>query len=159
MPLLELDLSSPVLALASATALGFLVGLVPIGMAELLALAIGAVMPPALSLAMLALFTVAHVAGKVPWYWLGRQSDRATHPHVQAFIAKARAMMARQPAYSAGLLATAALASVPPFHLAAIAAGIARFNVVTFLAVCLAGRAVRFGALASVPALLRALVA
>jgi membrane protein YqaA with SNARE-associated domain len=155
----ELNLSSPLLAILSAGALGFVVGLVPIGLAEALALAIGAVMPPALSLTMLATFTAAHVLGKLPWYWLGRQAERVEHPRAKAFIARTREMLAHRSGYGAGLLAAAALASVPPFHLAAIAAGMVRFNLGAFLALCLAGRAVRFSILASVPSLLRALFA
>ena len=155
---LQLDVSSPTLALVSAAATGFLVGLVPIGLAEALALAIGAVVPPALSLAMLAVFVVAHVLGKVPWYLLGTQADRVTHPRALEVIARARKAVGRRPVYGAGLLASAALASVPPFHLAAVVAGMTRFRLGAFLGVCLAGRAVRFGALASVPALLRALL-
>jgi membrane protein YqaA with SNARE-associated domain len=156
---LALDLSSPALALLSAAALGFLVGLFPIGMAEVLAVAIGAVVPPALSLALLGVFTLAHVAGKVPWYWLGTQAGRVTHPRGVALIAQARELLGRRPAYGLGLLGSAALASVPPFHVAAIAAGIVRVRFWAFLAVCLAGRTVRFSALASVPALVRALLA
>jgi len=154
----ELNLSSPLLAVLSAGVLGFVVGLVPIGLAEALALAIGAVMPPALSLTMLAVFTAAHVLGKLPWYWLGRQADRVQHPRATALIARAREILASRRQYGAGLLAAAALASVPPFHLAAIAAGMVRYNLGAFLAVCLAGRAVRFAILASVPALFRGLI-
>lgn len=156
---LELNLTSPVLAILSAGALGFVVGLFPVGLAEALAVAIGAVVPPALSLAMLAVFTVAHVMGKLPWYWLGWRAERVQHPRAKRFIARTREMLARRSAYGTGLLAAAAVASVPPFHLAAIAAGMVRYNFGAFLAVCLAGRAVRFAILASVPSLLRALLA
>ena len=154
---LALDLSSPVLAVLSAAALGFAVGFVPIGLAEVLAVTIGAVTPPGLALAMLAAFTVAHVLGKVGWYWLGTLADRVTHPRSRALIGQAKELMSKRPAYSAGILGSAALASVPPFHLAAIAAGIARYPFGRFMIVCLAGRAIRFAALASVPSLIRAL--
>jgi membrane protein YqaA with SNARE-associated domain len=152
----ELDLSSAALALWSAGVLGFLVGIVPIGLAEVFALAIGAVRPPGLALAMLGVFTATHVGAKLLWYWLGTLSDRVTHAKSRALIERGRAVLDRHPAYGAGVLAASAVASIPPFHLAAIAAGIARYPFVRFVLLCLAGRAVRFGAIAAVPALLRA---
>ncbi len=152
----ELDLSSPALALWSAGVLGFLVGALPVGLAEVVALAIGAARPPGLALAMLGVFTATHVAAKVIWYWLGTLADRVTHAPTRALIERGRAQLAHHPALGAGVLAASAVLSLPPFHLAAIAAGITRYPLWRFVAVCLAGRAVRFGAIAAVPALIRA---
>jgi membrane protein YqaA with SNARE-associated domain len=155
-----IDVGSPALAFWSAIATGFITGLVPIGLAEAAALAIGTVAPPSLALALLAAFTVAHVAGKLGWYWLGTFADRVTErsPRTHAFIARAREVMARHPGYGVGVLASAAVASVPPFHLAAIAAGIARIPFLRFVLVCLAGRAVRFALIGAVPAATRAIL-
>jgi membrane protein YqaA with SNARE-associated domain len=154
------DVTSPALALWSAIVTGFITGLIPIGLAEAAALAIGAVEPPSLALTLLGVFTVAHVAGKIGWYWLGTFADRVTEksPRTHGFIMKARAVMAEHPAYGAGVLATAAFASVPPFHLAAIAAGIARIPFWRFILICMAGRLVRFAVIASVPSLVRAVM-
>jgi len=152
-----LDLSSPLLALWSAGALGFLVGLAPVGLAEVLAVAIGTVVPTRLALAMLVLFTAAHVAAKALWYWVGAFADRVPHPRIREFIARAQALIARHPGYGTGVLAASALLSVPPFHLAAIASGIARIPFGRFVAVCLIGRAVRFGFLAGFPWVIRQL--
>ena len=153
-----LDLSSPLLALGSAALLGFLVGIIPIGLAEVLAIAIGAVMPRQLAIAMLVLFTIAHVAAKVPWYFVGAYADRVRHDGSQRLIARARVLLSRHPAFGLGLLAASAVLSVPPFHLAAIAAGLTRLPFVRFVVVCLAGRSVRFGVLALAPALLRSVL-
>lgn len=146
-----LDLSSPALALGSAALLGFLVGVVPIGLAEVLAIAIGAVRPRGLAIGMLALFTLTHVAAKVLWYWVGAYADRIRHERTQAFIARARSLLARHPGFGLGLLGASAVLSVPPFHLAAIAAGLTRLPFGRFVAICLAGRFLRFGVLAGVP--------
>jgi len=145
----------------SAIATGFVTGLLPIGLAEAAALTIGAVQPPGLALTLLAAFTAAHVAGKIGWYFLGTAADRLTDrsPRLQGYVAKARELMAQHPIYSAGVLAAAAVASIPPFHLAAIAAGITRMSFGVFLVVCLCGRAVRFAAIAAVPGLVRAMFA
>ena len=151
-----LDLSSPPVALWSSAALGFLVGMAPVGLAEVLAVAIGTVRPPRLALAMLLVFTLAHVTAKVLWYWVGWFADRAPHARTREAIAKARALLARHPAYGLVALGASAVLSVPPFHLAAIASGIARLPFGRFVAVCLAGRLVRFGALAGASGLVRA---
>ena len=153
-----LDLSSPLLALASAALLGFLVGIVPVGLAEVLAVAIGAVEPPALAIAMLALFTLTHVAAKALWYWIGVHADRVRHERTRQFIARAREFLARHPGYGLGVLGSSAILSVPPFHLAAIAAGLVRIPFGRFLATCLAGRAMRFGILGGAVTVIRHLM-
>lgn len=149
------DLSSPLVALGSAALLGFVSGILPTGMAEALAVAIGFVEPPQLSLGMYLAFTVAHVAAKLPWYWAGTHADRITTPWVVRFVARARELLRRRPGYGVGVLALSAVASVPPFHLSSIAAGITRIPVLGFVLICLAGRLVRFGVLAGVPMLMR----
>ena len=154
-----IDPSSPLLAVATALLTGFLVGILPVGLAEVAAVAIGVVQPPGLSLAMLAAFTVAHVAAKVPWYVLGTLAERVAHPRAQRLTERARAMVARYRHFGDGLLAVSALTSVPPFHLAAIASGLVRLPFWRFVLICLVGRAIRFGLLAAVPSVLRAWLA
>ena len=141
----------------TALATGFAFGILPVGLAEVAAVAIGVVQPPGLAVAMLAAFTFAHVAAKLPWYVLGTRAERLQHPRAQAFTARARALIARYPGFGVGLLGVSALTSVPPFHLAAIASGLVRIPFGRFVLICLAGRTVRFGVLAAVPALVRAL--
>lgn len=153
-----LDLSSPLIALWSAGALGFLVGLAPVGLAEVLAVAIGTVEPPSLALGMLATFTLAHVAAKVLWYWVGAYAHRVRHARSQELIGKARGLLERHPAYGSAVLASSAVLSVPPFHLAAIASGIVRIPFGRFVLICLLGRAIRFGLLGAAPTLVRALL-
>lgn len=131
-------------------------------MAEALALGIGVVQPPGLALAMWVAFTVAHVAAKVPWYWVGTRADRffvvGERKRAARFVERAREMLQKRPSYGAGVLLLSALASVPPFHLASIAAGMTRIPFVPFVVICLSGRLVRFGLLAAVPGALRAML-
>lgn len=152
----EFDPASPFIAVLSAAASGFLVGILPVGLAEVAALGIGLVRPPGLALAMLTAFTLGHVGAKVPWYVAGSLAARLPPGRIAETVARGRTLLAERPAYGTGLLAVSALTSIPPFHLAAIAAGIVRIPFARFVVVCLAGRALRFGALASVPALIRA---
>lgn len=151
-----IDPQSPVLALLTAFTTGFAVGILPVGLAEVAAVAIGVVQPPRLALAMLAAFTLAHVVAKLPWYALGMRAERLSHPRARAFTERARALTARYPGFGVGLLGASALTSVPPFHLAAIASGLVRIPFGRFVLICLAGRTVRFGVLAAVPTLIRA---
>jgi membrane protein YqaA with SNARE-associated domain len=150
-----IDPSSPLLAILTAAATGFAVGILPVGLAEVAAVAIGVVLPPGLALAMLAAFTAAHVGAKLPWYALGMAADRLRQPRAVAFTARARALVEKYPSFGFSLLFASALTSVPPFHLAAIASGIVRIPFVRFVLLCLAGRALRFGILAGAPLLLR----
>jgi len=151
-----IDPQSPIAAVLIAFATGFALAILPIGLAEVAAVAIGVVQPPRLALAMLAAFTLAHVAAKLPWYALGMRAERLSHPRARAFTERARTLTARYPSFGVGLLGASALTSVPPFHLAAIASGLVRIPFGRFVLICLAGRSVRFGLLAAVPSLLRA---
>lgn len=151
------DLSSPWLAIGSAFVLGALSGILPTGVAEASAVAIGVVQPTRLSVLMWIAFTVGHVAAKVPWYWIGSHADRVRNVRVARWVTRAREMLAKRPGYGLSVLALSALTSVPPFHLASIAAGITRIPFVPFVLLCLGGRLLRFGVLGAIPQLLRAL--
>lgn len=153
----EFDLRSPALALWSAAAAGAATGILPIGLAEATALAIGLVSPRWLAFAMGLAFTLGHVAAKLPWYTLGRHADRATGRWGAPYIAKARALLASRPSYGVGVLGLSAVLSVPPFHLAAIAAGLVGVPFAPFVTTCLGGRLLRFGVLVTAPQLLRPL--
>ncbi|MFN0098074.1 MAG: VTT domain-containing protein [Gemmatimonadaceae bacterium] len=152
----ELNLQSPPLAIASAALAGFAVGILPIGLAEVAAIAIGAVAPSWLAVTMLVVFTASHVGSKWIWYVIGSLAERIRHPMALRMIARTREFLERNPAYGPSTLAAGALLSVPPFHLTAIAAGIIRLPVAQFLLICFGGRLLRFGILASAPTLWRA---
>lgn len=153
----EFDLRSPALALWSAAAAGAATGILPIGLAEATALAIGLVSPRGLAFAMGFTFTLGHVAAKLPWYALGRHADRAAGRVGARYVTRAREMLAARPGYGVGVLGLSAVLSVPPFHLSAIAAGLIRVPFGAFVATCLGGRLLRFGVLVTAPQLLRPL--
>jgi membrane protein YqaA with SNARE-associated domain len=151
-------LRSPALALWSAAAAGVATGILPIGLAEATALAIGLVSPRWLAFAMGFAFTLGHVAAKLPWYGLGLHADRAVGRIGSTYLARARDFLAARPGYGVGVLGVSAVLSVPPFHLAAIAAGLVRVPFLPFVAMCLGGRLLRFGVLVAAPQLLRPLL-
>lgn len=152
------DPSSPLAALLTALGAGLLSGIVPTGTAEAAAVAIGLMASPRLAAAMWVAFTVGHVVAKLPWYGLGLHGDRVAGARAARWVVKARTLLGRRPQYGPALLFVSALTSIPPFHVAAIAAGLLRIAPTPFIALCLAGRLIRFGLLAASPGLLRALL-
>lgn len=152
------QLSSPALAMAAAFGLGFLFGFVPLGAAEALALAVGAVRPAPLRIPVLLLLTLGHVIGKALWYWVGTLGDRVRNPRVHRWVVQARTLSERHERLGVGLMATSAFASVPPFQLTIVAAGIVRAPVAVTLGVAFVGRLARFGLIAAFPSAMRELL-
>lgn len=146
------------LALGSALLVGLGSGVMPIALAE--ATALGAAAVPSVNerIAVVLVFTVGHVAGKALWYWLGTQEARVTRPNLRVRLDRAREVAAAHPVAGISLIFTSATVSLPPFHLTAIAAGIVRAPLVRFVAVAFVGRAVRFGAIAAFPSVVRYLL-
>jgi membrane protein YqaA with SNARE-associated domain len=118
------------------------------------------VQPPSFAFTLFVAFTLSHVAGKLAWYWLGTASDRLSPRYVKlhGYIGRSRELIAKRPVYGLGILASAAVASVPPFHLASIAAGIAKVPLWQFVSISLVGRAIRFGLIGAVPGVWRAII-
>lgn len=146
------------LALVSSFALGFLVGALPVGASEAVALAIGTIPSPRLRAIVLVTFTAGHVLGKLPWYWLGTAGARVTWPRLRAWIDRAHDVVVSHPTIGAAVTFSAAAISVPPFHLLVIAAGIVRAALAPLLIVAFAGRLLRLGAMAAFPPLVHYLL-
>ena len=152
------ELSSPALAMTAAFSLGLLFGVVPAGAAEMLALAASAVNPLPLRLAILVLLTLGHVLGKALWYRVGMLGDRVTNPRLRRWVAQAREVSGRHAHFGVGLMAASAFASVPPFQLTIVAAGVVRAPVAVTLGIAFLGRLARFGLIAASPSALRELM-
>ena len=136
------------LAVGTALGAGFVSGAVTIALAELTALGAAAVESPSLRIAVVVAFTLGHVAGKGLWYWAGTQERRITRPSLRRWIDRAHTMAAQHPTLSLGVTFSSAAVSLPPFHLAAITAGIVRTPVVPFFVVAFLGRLLRFSLIA-----------
>ncbi len=65
-------------------------------------------------------------------------------------VDRARSLLSERPHFGTGLLGVSAVTSLPPFHLASIAAGMVAIPFWRFVALCLVGRAIRFGLLGAV---------
>lgn len=155
---LQIDTSTWWMALGSAFTIGLLVGTLPAGAAEALALVIGAIPSIQLRIGVLVIFTAGHVLGKALWYSLGTLESRLTYPRLRVWMERARQLAARHPKVGLGVTASSSFASIPPFHLMAVAAGIVHAPPVPFFAVAFAGRLARFAALAAFPSLVRYLL-
>jgi membrane protein YqaA with SNARE-associated domain len=154
----QLDqLGSPGRAIGAAAALGFVFGALPVGAAEMLAMGAGAVRPRALIVPLVVALTAGHVAGKLVWYWIGTLETRVTQPRLRAWVERAQELRRQYPQLGAGLLASSALASVPPFHLMVVASGISRIPLTTVVVTSFAMRLLRFGMVATFPTALRVL--
>ena len=141
------------IAIASSFALGFLVGALPVGASEAVVLGIGAIPSPRLRAIVLVTFTAGHVLGKLPWYWLGAAGARITWRRARGWVDRSHRVVAAHPTVGPAVMFPAAAVSLPPFHLAVIAAGIVRARLAPCLAAAFAGRLVRFSLLAAFPPL------
>jgi membrane protein YqaA with SNARE-associated domain len=140
------DFSTPQAALVSAVLLGFLMGAVPVGAAEVLSLLIAGLEPRSIVVPLLLVMTAGHVLGKLLWYWAGTPHHRIRQPWLRRQVDAGERFMRVRPRLGLG-----ALVSLPPFHVTAIGAGVIRTSLLVFVLVAYAGRAVRFAAIATVP--------
>ncbi len=147
--------SSSGVALLVAFALGFFFGAVPAGAAEILALTAGTVTQRTLVFPLLLLITAGHILGKLLWYWLGTFEDRMTNPRARAWIEKANELQARHPRLGFGVILSSSFASLPPFHLSTISAGVVRMPILSYTAAAFLGRLGRFALVAMVPGMMR----
>lgn len=107
--------------------------------------------PPAAIAAIVLLAAAGQVLGKLPIYYAARGAAGLSGPH-RARIERLRAWVARYPSRRL-VLASSTVLGLPPFSLAATAAGALDLPVRTFCAVVFAGRALRFALLAAAAAL------
>ncbi len=147
--------TSPSVTLLTAFGLGLFFGAIPAGASELLAIAAGAVTPHSMVAPLLLVLTLGHVLGKLLWYWFGTLGPRIEHPRAKAWIAKANRFTELHPALGVGTLFSSSVASLPPFHMTVIAAGVVHTPLSVFIATSFAGRLIRFGLVALMPGLLR----
>lgn len=142
-------------AVLSAFWIGLLLGALPAGAAEAIALATAAIPSVHLRAWVLIVFTAGHILGKVLWYLLGRLGSRIKQPWLRKGVDSARALAKRHPNVGIGLAVSSSTLSLPPFHLMAVAAGIVQTPPLPFFVVAYLGRLLRFATIAAFPALLK----
>ncbi|MEO7268645.1 MAG: VTT domain-containing protein [Knoellia sp.] len=100
--------------------------------------------------------TIGQMAGKLLWYYGGRELERfpfvarrMRKPKASATMEKWRARTEGRPWFMAGLLLVSAAAGLPPYAILAVVAGALRVRLSVFLITGLIGRALRFWAVIS----------
>ncbi|MEU2946741.1 VTT domain-containing protein [Nocardiopsis alba] len=135
-------------------------GLVPILNVEVYLLGVVALMDDGALVAVALAAALGQTLGKIPYYYVGRGTlsapwlrRRARTPGKWAKrMAEWRAKAEERPIWGVGLLALSSFASVPPFMVVSVLAGVVRMNLLLFCAVTFATRAARFLILVLAPA-------
>lgn len=135
-------------------------GLVPVISIE--AVLVGAViaLDDGALVAMAVLAGIGQTLGKVPYYYVGRgtisapwlQRRAATPGRWAEQVIRWRRRAEEQPLWGAGLLAVSSFASVPPFMVVSVLAGVVRLNIVWFVVVTFVTRTARFLVVVFAPA-------
>ena len=109
---------------------------------------------PELAVSLVVVATVGQMAGKLLWYWGGRNVDRAPwvskhlqKPRAEAAMDKWHARAEGRPWFTAGLLLFSAAVGLPPYAVTAVLAGVLRVPLAVFLLTGLVGRGLRFWAI------------
>jgi len=161
----------PWLCVTFGVALGS--ALVPFISVEIFVLGLMTQRPGISCLALGAVVAVAQIAGKLLYYYAGRGSihlpaflHRKPQPltdrrarwqlrtkRVRAWVERTRDRCERHPGWMFGTYGVSSVTGLPPFMAMTVLAGLVRMPLTTFVSVGLAGRFVRFSALAASPAL------
>lgn len=98
--------------------------------------------------------TIGQMAGKLLWYYGGRELDRfalvsrrMNRPKAKAAMVRWHARTEGRPWFTAGLLLLSAAVGIPPYAVIAVVAGALRVRLWIFLVTGLLGRALRFWAI------------
>lgn len=138
------------------TGLAFVValasGLVPVLNIEIYLVGAVIAMDDGALIAMAAAAGLGQTLGKLPYYYVGRGSISAPWIRRRAATSGKWAVRAEgwrrraeeRPVWGAGLVALSSFASVPPFMVVSVLAGVVRMNAVLFGAVTLVTRTARF---------------
>jgi membrane protein YqaA with SNARE-associated domain len=149
------NFSTPLLAIVSTFLITVAGGLFPLISIELLVLFLASVFTSKFLVLLVLAATAGQMTGKIAIYVAGRFIDRVPSEWIKRKVAALQSRAAGHPALGHSLVATSAVASIPPFHLVAVATGSLRYPFGWFLLIGFSGRLLRFGLLAAAPQLVR----
>lgn len=135
-------------------------GLVPILNIEVYLLGAVATLDDGALVAMAVAAAVGQTLGKIPYYYVGKgtitapwlKRKAATPGKWAARMADWRTKAEDRPIWGAGLLALSSFASIPPFMVVSVLAGVVRMNPVLFCVLTFVTRLARFLILVLAPA-------
>jgi membrane protein YqaA with SNARE-associated domain len=143
------------LAAAAATFLFcVLSALIPFLNAEIYLLAAAALAPPEWRVVLVFAAAAGQTAGNVGMYGVGRGAFGLPGIRLGAMLGKAKTWC-RQRTPPKALIAFSAATGLPPFYIVSIACGLMRTPILSFVALGLSGRFVRFGAVALLPLIIQ----
>jgi membrane protein YqaA with SNARE-associated domain len=125
----------------------------PLSPIEPYLVALPMVAPPRWLVPLAALAAVSHMAGKSVIFFAGGQATRAIPPRHRDYVERTRARLAGARWPRVATVLVSAIVGLPPLYLVTILAGALRVPALEFFLVATLGRAVRFGALVTVPGL------
>jgi membrane protein YqaA with SNARE-associated domain len=146
---------SAAMALLTTFAFCVISALVPFANAELYLISAAALASRELALPLAGAAALGQMAGKTLMYLAGRGAVRLPGARVRRALEDVRARYADRGAIGGVVLFASAAAGIPPFYIVAVAAGVMRVPAAQFIAIGLAGRVIRFGAVVLFPNLLK----
>jgi membrane protein YqaA with SNARE-associated domain len=128
---------------------------IPVMHAEAYLITVSALAPPALAWAMVFAATAGQMVGKVGMYWAGRGVLRLPSERMRRRLAAVRARYEDHRGVGNGLIFLSASSGLPPFYAIAVAAGMLRVPLRSFISFGTAGRFLRFAATVFLPHLIK----
>lgn len=129
--------------------------IIPVMHAEAYLIAASALTPPALSWGLVLAATAGQMIGKVLMYWAGQGALRLPSEWMRKRMAAATARYEGHRGVGNGLIFLSASSGLPPFYVIAVAAGMLRVPLRSFIIFGTAGRFVRFAAAVFLPQLIK----
>jgi len=128
---------------------------IPVMHAEAYLITASALTPPALAWAMVIAATAGQMVGKVAMYWAGRGALRLPSERMRRRLAAVRARYEGHRGVGNGLIFLSASSGLPPFYVIAVAAGMLRVPLGSFISFGTAGRFLRFAVAVLLPHLIK----
>ena len=135
------------LALASALGYGIVSAIVPLVNSEVYIVGAVAVLPKALHVPVLVVFTIGTVIGKGVVFLGAERVARRASAKMRARIERVASLLRGRPVATWPIVFVSACVGIPPVYAVTIAGGILRISFAGFLVACGLGRLARFAAL------------
>lgn len=128
--------------------------LVPVVNAELVLLGAVALVPRRWAIPLAVAATLGQMTGKVVVYYVGKGALHLPGGWIKRAAAKAERTLTKREGMETTVYFVSAVFGVPPYYLVALASGMVDFPMARFVSLGLAGRFIRFSAIALFPGLL-----
>src|SRR6267143_3040271 len=128
---------------------------IPVMHAEAYLITMSSLTTPGLSWAIILAATAGQMVGKVAMYWAGRGALRLPSERMRRRLDTVRARYEGHSGMGNGLIFLSASTGLPPFYVIAVAAGMLRVPLGSFISFGTAGRFLRFAVAVFLPHLIK----